>query len=113
MSKSLLFFPTTVYCFCSLKNDVLWKKNTYYSHERSISGVELFGGTPAKSSLSRVRHRQIGRGVAGRGCSFDEFGSTWAETVTARMREVDRAMRERGVEPKLIESRQRIECPII
>jgi len=53
-------------------------------NERSISGVALFDGTPAESSSSTVRRRRIGRGVAGRDCSFDEFGSTWAETVTGQ-----------------------------
>jgi len=24
--KIWVFFPLTVYCFCSMKNDVLWKK---------------------------------------------------------------------------------------
>jgi hypothetical protein len=59
----------------------------------------LSGGTPAEGRLSDVRQRQVGRGVAGRDCSFNEFGSTCAGTVTARVREVDRSARKRGVEP--------------
>jgi len=33
----------------------------------------LSGGTPAEGSLSDVRQRQVGRGVAGRDCSFERI----------------------------------------
>jgi hypothetical protein len=67
---------------------------------RSISDAMPSGGTPPKGRLSDVRQRRAGRGVAGRDRSFDEFGSTCAGTVAARVREVDRSACKRGVEPK-------------
>ena len=71
-----------------------------FEKTRSISDAMPSGGTPPKGRLSDVRQRRAGRGVAGRDCSFDEFGSTCAGTVAARVREVDRSACKRGVEPK-------------
>src|SRR5262245_20326242 len=69
------------------------------------------GGTLTERCLSTVRRRRTGYGVAGRDCSFDDFGSTWAETVTDQ----EKGSRSGHVQARRrtqeIESRQRKKAP--